>query len=53
MNDNLDFVKKIAMEWQIVFDLPYSQLQIKYYTLCDLCASVVIPKMRPSALLKA
>jgi len=30
------------MKWLMVFDLPTSQRQIKYYTLCVLCASVVM-----------
>ena len=39
MNYYFAFVKKPAMKWHMVFDLPSSQRQIKYYTplvLCDL-----------------
>jgi hypothetical protein len=32
---------EVAMKWQIVFDLPPSPGKSKYYTLCDLRASVV------------
>jgi len=37
MNYYFAFVKKPAMKWQMVFDLPSSQRQIKYYTLRVLC----------------
>jgi hypothetical protein len=37
MSYYLAFVKKTAMKWLMVFDLPSSQRQIKYYTLCVLC----------------
>ena len=37
MNYYFAFVKKPAMKWHMVFDLPSSQRQIKYYTLRVLC----------------
>ena len=37
MNYYFVFVKKPAMKWQMVFNLPSSQRQIKYYTLLVLC----------------
>ena len=36
------------MKWQMVFDLPTSQRQIKYYILRVLCASVVIYLFLPA-----